>query len=138
MASVNNHETRINALETKGSKLIETTKNLAVATIGAWVDTGINLDLGNYVILFNLSNSATGGKQYSEHYSGSCSFFQGDTTTSNILEIELSSAGHAPNNQFCTLGYRVSSSNASQRNLLISSNHTFTSTPINFKIRRIA
>lgn len=35
MASVNNHETRINALETKGSKLIETTKNLAVATIGA-------------------------------------------------------------------------------------------------------
>lgn len=70
-------------------------------TDNVWTNfPGISLDCiptGTYAISVTIYSSIYGGGQYSEKYSGICSWYEGDTNSSNADEILLHSAGHARN-----------------------------------------
>ena len=74
-------------------------QNITLTT--GWQDTGVNaaeLATGSYIVqVTNVQDSAVGGQQYEEYYTGIMSWFAGNTNSNMSDEIALHRAGHAPN-----------------------------------------
>lgn len=66
----------------------------------SWQDTSINaaeLATGTYIVQVLANDFAVGGGQYAEYYSGIMSWHAPDTNATQVDEIALHRAGHAPN-----------------------------------------
>ena len=65
-----------------------------------WQDTGINsneMSTGTYIVQVSVNDQAVGGQHYNEMYSGVMSWYGSSTNSSEVDEIVLHRAGHAPN-----------------------------------------
>ena len=77
-------------------QLYSTTKSMTLNT--NWQDTGINgtdLATGTYVVSVYAHDNAVGGGHWSETYSGTMTWWSGDTNSNDTDEILLHKAGHA-------------------------------------------
>ena len=66
----------------------------------AWQDTGINsteMSTGTYIVQVSVNDQAVAGQHYNEMYSGVMSWYGASTNSSEVDEIVLHRAGHAPN-----------------------------------------
>ena len=66
-----------------------------------WTDTGIDgtdLVTGTYAMQVLVDDYGVAGEHYSEYYSAVISWFQTSTNSTNVDEIIVHRAGHAPNN----------------------------------------
>jgi len=115
-------------------------QSLTVTT--SWSDTGINgtdLATGTYILQMYAHNYAVGGGHYYETYSGTMSWFAGNTNSSNSDEIVLHKAGHAPSNRHIYLRVlRTASADTDDLKLQIASNVTTSGdSTYTFKFRRM-
>ena len=112
-------------------------KSLKVTT--SWADTGIaggNLGTGTYAVQM-LVNDGTNTSQWTEYYSGIMSWYNGTTNSTDVDEILLHKAGHAPNGRHMYLRVQRTSSNGYLK-LQISSTHAFTAASnIVFKFKKL-
>ena len=77
-------------------QLYSTTKSMTLNT--NWQDTGINgtdLATGTYVVSVYAHDNAVGGGHWYETYSGTMTWYSGDTNSNDTDEILLHKAGHA-------------------------------------------
>ena len=113
------------------------TKSLKVTT--SWMDTGIagsNLGTGTYAVQM-LVNDGTNTNHWYEYYSGIMSWYNGTTNSTDVDEILLHKAGHAPNGRHMYLRVQRTSSNGYLK-LQISSTHAFTAASnIVFKFKKL-
>ena len=92
-------------------KVVSIQKSIKLTT--NWQDTGItgtNLDTGTYVVQVSGFNSSY-TQLFSEIYSGTMSWFAGQTNSTNSSEIFLHNAGHADNSNALYLRTIRSASN---------------------------
>ena len=81
-------------------QLYTTTKSMTLTT--NWQDTGINgtdLATGTYVVSVYAHDNAVGGGHWYETYSGTMTWYSGDTNSNDTDEIILHKAGHASSNK---------------------------------------
>ena len=84
-----------------------------------------------------LVNDGTNTNQWSEYYSGIMSWYNGTTNSTDVDEILLHKAGHAPNGRHMYLRVQRTSSNGYLK-LQISSTHAFTAASnIVFKFKKL-
>ena len=118
-------------------KVVSIQKSIKLTT--DWQDTGItgtNLETGTYVIQVSGFNSSY-TQLYSEIYSGTMSWFAGQTNSTNSSEIFLHNAGHADNSNALYLRTTRSSSNGYLKlQVAVKTAATGTDT-LTFKFRRL-
>lgn len=118
-------------------KVVSIQKSIKLTT--NWQDTGItgtNLETGTYVIQVSGFNSSY-TQLYSEIYSGTMSWFAGQTNSTNSSEIFLHNAGHADNSNALYLRTTRSSSNGYLKlQVAVKTAATGTDT-LTFKFRRL-
>ena len=76
------------------------TVNVTATLSTSWQDTGIDgsdLQTGTYIVQVYVNDNGVGGQHYTEYYSGTMSWYQGNTNSTVTDEILLHRAGHAPN-----------------------------------------
>jgi len=113
------------------------TKSLTVTT--SWSDVGISgsdLTTGSYLVQVYVHNYTVGGGQYDEYYTGSMSWFSSSTNSTDVDEIVLHKAGHAPNGNWINLRTVRQASSILKLQIIASGN---TSGAVNyvFKFRRM-
>ena len=113
------------------------TKSLIVGT--SWMDTGItgtNLATGTYAVQM-LVNDGNNTSQYQEYYSGTMSWFNGATNSTDADEILLHKAGHASNGRHVYLR-TIRTANSGYLKLQISATHAFSdASNIIFKFKKL-
>ena len=118
-------------------KVVSIQKSIKLTT--DWQDTGItgtDLETGTYVIQVSGFNSSY-TQLYSEIYSGTMSWFAGQTNSTNSSEIFLHNAGHADNSNALYLRTTRSSSNGYLKlQVAVKTAATGTDT-LTFKFRRL-
>ena len=118
-------------------KVVSIQKSIKLTT--DWQDTGItgtNLETGTYVIQVSGFNSSY-TQLYSEIYSGTMSWFAGQTNSTNSSEIFLHNAGHADNSNALYLRTIRSASNGYLKlQVAVKTAATGTDT-LTFKFRRL-
>lgn len=101
---------------------------------GTWMSTGIRgLDSGAYLFQLFASNNGVDG-HYSESYYGILSWYSGDTNSSVVTEIPLTSSGNATESIFMAAGYKRVYGNTVDQEIVIACSHT-TSDVCNYTIR---
>lgn len=118
------------------------TKSLTLTT--DWQDTGIkstDLDTGTYIVQLFANDSGSGGTNSNEYYSGTMSWYSGDTNSSLELptdEIVLHRAGGSGEGALYLRTFRTATSNPDNLKLQIYSN-TANNSSSNyvFKFRRM-
>jgi hypothetical protein len=99
-----NGSMRHNGLVMSSGTNVDQIKSISVTLTltTTWQDTGINhndLATGSHLVqIYNVSNYTVGGGNYEETYTGIMSWFAGSTNSSEVTEIPMTAAGHAPNN----------------------------------------
>ena len=71
-----------------------------------WTDTGISytdLPTGTYTVQVYVDDHNAGGQHYDEYYSGTMSWYAGNTNSTNSDEIVLHNAGHASGSSYIQL-----------------------------------
>jgi len=116
------------------------TKSLTVTT--SWSDVGISgsdLATGSYIIQVTVDNYDVSGGQYAEYYTGFMSWTAGGTNSTDVDEIVLHKAGHAPNGNWINLRtVRQLGSGAGVLKLqIIASGNTSAADNYVFKFRRM-
>lgn len=118
-------------------KVVSIQKSIKLTT--NWQDTGItgtNLDTGTYVVQVSGFNSSY-TQLFSEIYSGTMSWFAGQTNSTNSSEIFLHNAGHADNSNALYLRTIRSASNGYLKlQVAVKTAATGTDT-LTFKFRRL-
>ena len=118
-------------------KVVSIQKSIKLTT--NWQDTGItgtNLETGTYVVQVSGFNSSY-TQLFSEIYSGTMSWFAGQTNSTNSSEIFLHNAGHADNSNALYLRTTRSSSNGYLKlQVAVKTAATGTDT-LTFKFRRL-
>lgn len=118
------------------------TKSLTLTT--DWQDTGINstdLATGTYIIQLVANDTSSGGTNNNEYYSGTMSWYSGDTNSAMELptdEIALHRAGGSGDGALYLRTYRTPSADTNNLKLQVYSN-TSNASAANyvFKFRRI-
>ena len=115
-------------------------KTLTLTT--SFADTGINgadLQSGVYILSLDVNDYSVGGGQYNEKYSGTMSWYSGNTNSSESDEIALHRAGHAPNAGVVYLRIlRTASADTDDLKLQIKANYSASgSSTYTFKFRRM-
>lgn len=104
-----------------------------------WTDTGINgIDLatGSYIVQIHVDDQT--GHQYNERYTGTMSWYSGNTNDTSVDEIVLHSAGHADNDKAIYLRtIRTADADPDDLKLQISADYTGVSTTVTLKFRRM-
>lgn len=109
----------------KSESFIEITKSLSL--IQDWIDTGIkhtDLATGTYIIQVYANDVSAGGGNNNEYYSGTMSWYAGDTSSTTELpsdEIVLHRAGGSSEGNIYLRTYK--SNGADKLKLQIYSNH---------------
>lgn len=135
MASVNDHEIRIQRLEQGVSDALVYTKTLTI-TKGNWTDTGIRLpNTGTYTVKIFVPNGNKG--QYIETYEGTCTYYNAETNSSEISECLLKNSESA-NPNFITLGFkRYPRAETANKQFVISANTNLSNIPITFNFKQV-
>lgn len=122
--------------------LITITKNLTLTT--DWQDTGIksnDLDTGTYIVQLYANDAGSGGTNVNEYYSGTMSWYSGNTDSSLELptdEIVLHRAGGSGDGALYLRTYRTPSANPDNLKLQIYSNaSSASSSNYVFKFKRM-
>lgn len=114
---------------TEGNKIdqiLSITKSLTLTT--DWQDTGIDstdLDTGTYIVQLYASDTTSGGTNLNEYYSGTMSWYNGQTNSSTELptdEVILHRAGGSGDGALYLRTYRTPSADPSDLKLQIYSN----------------
>lgn len=121
-------------------QLYTVTDSLTLTT--SYQDTSINggeLSTGTYILqLYIAADHTVGGSHYNEFYSGVISWYGGATNSSEVDEIVLHRAGHAPNSSVITLRTQRHPSGGDNLVLQIKANYTMTAARnYVFKFRRM-
>ena len=114
------------------------TKSLTVTT--SWSDVGISgsdLATGTYIIQVTVDNYDVSGGQYQERYSGVMSWIAGVTNSTDVDEIVLHKAGHAPNGNWINLRTVRQAPNLTMKLQIIASGNTSAADNYIFKFRRM-
>ena len=125
-----------NYVPTSDYSLTTISKTLTLTT--SWQDTGItgsNLSTGTYIVQVS-GMSAEATSLYQEIWSGTMSWFQGTTNSTDSDEIILHKAGHASNGRTIYLR-TIRTSNSGYLKLQIASSHALSSSNITFKFRKL-
>ena len=125
-----------NYVPTSDYSLTTISKTLTLTT--SWQDTGItgsNLSTGTYIVQVSGMN-AEATSFYQEIWSGTMSWFQGTTNSTDSDEIILHKAGHASNGRTIYLR-TIRTSNSGYLKLQIASSHALSSSNITFKFRKL-
>ena len=125
-----------NYVPTSDYSLTTISKTLTLTT--SWQDTGItgsNLSTGTYIVQVSGMNSEA-TSFYQEIWSGTMSWFQGTTNSTDSDEIILHKAGHASNGRTIYLR-TIRTSNSGYLKLQIASSHALSSSNITFKFRKL-
>lgn len=125
-----------NYVSTSDYALTTISKTLTIGT--SWMDTGIagsNLATGSYIVqVSGMDSTATGF--YSEIWTGTMSWYNGTTNSTDSDEIVLHKAGHASNGKTIYLRTIRVSSNGTLK-LQIAASAALSSTNVTFKFRRL-
>jgi hypothetical protein len=114
------------------------TKSLTVTT--SWSDVGISgadLTTGTYIIQVTVDNYDVSGGQYSERYSGVMSWISTTTNSTDVDEIVLHKAGHAPNGNWINLRTVRQAPNLTMKLQIIANGNTSGADNYIFKFRRM-
>lgn len=125
-----------NYVPTSDYSLTTISKTLTLTT--SWQDTGItgsNLSTGTYIVQVSGMNSEA-TSFFQEIWSGTMSWFQGTTNSTDSDEIILHKAGHASNGKTIYLR-TIRTSNSGYLKLQIASSHALSSSNITFKFRKL-
>ena len=131
-----------NASGTNIDQILTLTKTLTLTT--DWQDTGIkstDLATGTYIVQLVANDLGSGGTNNNEYYSGTMSWYSGDTNSSLALptdELALHRAGGSADGALYLRTYRTASADINNLKLQIYSN-TANASSANyvFKFRRI-
>ncbi len=121
-------------------QLYTVTDSLTLTT--SYQDTSINggeLSTGTYILqLYIAGDHSVGGSHYNEFYSGVISWYGGATNSTDVDEIVLHRAGHAPNASVIHLRTQRHASGGDNLVLQIKGNYTMTAARnYVFKFRRM-
>ena len=115
------------------------TDSLTITT--SYQDTSINsseLATGTYIMQMYSHDNGNGGSHYNEYYSGVISWYGSSTNSSEVDEIVLHRAGHAPNASVIHLRTQRHPSGGDNLVLQIKANYTRTAASnYTFKFRRM-
>lgn len=120
-------------------QLYTVTDSLTITT--SWQDTSINsseLATGTYIMQVYAHDPGDGGSHYNEYYSGVISWYGSATNSSEVDEIVMHRAGHAPNASVLHLRTQRHPSGGDNLVLQIKANYTRTAASnYTFKFRRM-